>query len=209
MVKSMSNEIEAKFSVNDLAGVRRRLRACGAVFLGTFVQTDRFYDLPDETFDKTGCGLRLRSLKILRSGAGKSDSRPEITFKGPVEANRRVKIRREIQTRLDSESAMRELLPACGLVQTFCYQKRRSSYRLGRCRVELDQLPLIGSFVEIEGPSEKAIEAARRKLDIQADHIPASYRQLLTEHCRNAGLRADEISFRRGQAGCGGKKRKP
>ncbi|MBN1555096.1 MAG: class IV adenylate cyclase [Phycisphaerae bacterium] len=191
----MPNEIEAKYPVQDHPSIRRRLRGAGAVFLGTVIQTDRFYDRPDHRFRRSGCGLRLRSLKVLRSGAWNPDPRAEITFKGPVEANLKVKIRREIQTRLDDESAAHELLLACGLIQTFCYQKRRSSYRLGRCRVELDSLPLLGAFVEIEGPNESAIHAAREILRIQADHIPASYLQLLTQHAKAKKRSTEEITF--------------
>jgi len=193
----MAHEIEAKFPVNELARVRRRLRGSGAVFLGTYVQTDRFYDLPDRTYHKNGCGLRLRCLKILRSGAKKLDARPEITFKGPIQSNARVKIRREIQTRLDCGQTAHQLLLACGLEQVMCYQKRRGSYRLGGCRVELDQLPLLGSFVEIEGPNEKAVVAVRKTLHIEADHIPSSYLHLLTEHCKTTGAQAGEMMLGR------------
>jgi adenylate cyclase class 2 len=177
----MSHEIEAKFPVKDHARVRRRLRACGAVFLGTYVQTDRFYDTPGGGYRQTGCGLRLRCLNILRSGEKKLDARPQITFKGPVQANTKVKIRREIQTRLDCAQTAHQLLLACGLQQVACYRKRRGSYRLDGCLVELDQVPKLGSFVEIEGPGEKAVEALRRRLGITSDHIPASYLQLLDE----------------------------
>jgi len=178
----MGHEIEAKFPVADLASVRRRLRACRAVFLGTYVQADRFYDLPDHTYRKNGCGLRLRSLTILRSGAKKLDARPQITFKGPVKINACVKIRREIQTRLDCGQTAHQLLLACGLKQVMCFEKRRSSYRLGDCLVELDEFPPLGWFVEIEGPNERAVEATRHRLKIEAEHIPASYLHLLAEH---------------------------
>lgn len=175
----MPHEIEAKYPVRNLTPLRRRLRAVGAVFLGTVVQTDRFYDLPDGTYHRRGCGLRLRSLQVARRGAETLDVRPEVTFKGPLKAARRVKVRREIQTRLDDERSARLLLAACGLVQTACYRKRRSRYRLGQCRVELDEVPSLGTFVEIEGPDERTIEAVRDLLRIETEHISASYLHLL------------------------------
>lgn len=188
----MGHEIEAKFPVSNLASVRRRLRACGAVFLGTYVQTDRFYDSPDRTYQRNGCGLRLRCLNTLRSGAKKLDARPQITFKGPVKANARVKIRREIQTRLDCGQTAHQLLLACGLEQVAVFEKRRSSYRLGDCLVELDRLPPLGSFVEIEGPSEKAVESMRRRIGIEADHIPSSYLHMLVEHGKTKSRKTDK-----------------
>lgn len=189
----MGNEIEAKYPVSSHHSVRRHLRDAGAVFVGTYVQTDRFFDSSGQAFRKNGSGLRLRCLRIVRSGAEKLDPRPEITFKGPVQHNKSVKIRREIQTRIESPRAAREILHACGLQEVMCFQKRRSSYRLGRCLVELDRLPLLGLFVEIEGPSEKAIESVKRKLDIHADHISASYLQLLKEECKQTGASPDSL----------------
>ncbi|MBD3307145.1 CYTH domain-containing protein [candidate division KSB3 bacterium] len=193
----MAHEVEAKYPVENLSRVQRALRSAGAEFRGTFLQSDCFYDLPDHTYRKNGCGLRLRSLKILKSGAVKLDPRPEITFKGPVKPNAKVKIRREIQTRLDCGKTAHQLMLACGLKQVMCVEKRRSSYRLGRCLVELDQLPMLGTFVEIEGPDEKTIEGVRQQLKIDSEHISASYLHLLAEHCKNKNLQADIITFER------------
>ena len=157
--------------------MKKHLNQQGAEFLGTVLQTDLFFDDSAESLRGRGCGLRLRCEKVLRRGANGApvDSRAIITFKGPVVKNTRVKIREEIETRLDSPKSAAAILSACGMNPTVSIQKRRSSYRIGRARIELDELPLLGKFVEIEGLSERNVETVRKRLNIDGDHIPESY----------------------------------
>lgn len=114
---------------------------------------------------------------------GDAAPRPLITFKGPRQPGGRLKVRLELQTRLDDVEAMAGILDACGLRQVLTVQKRRQSYRLGRCQVELDELPLLGCFVEIEGPDEQAIYAVKEALGIEGQPILESYLQLLGNCC--------------------------
>ncbi len=162
------------------------------------MQTDHFYDKPDHSLRRAGCGLRIRKLKVLRSPAGQQvDVRPTVTFKGPVDARTDLKIRRELETKLDCSDVLDGIfLEAAGFEKVCTIQKRRASYKLGRSQVELDTLPLLGCFVEIEG-SEAGIEKIRRKLGITADHINASYVQMLTQRCREIKRSASEITFER------------
>jgi hypothetical protein len=51
--------------------------------------------------------------------------------------------------------------------------------------------------VEIEGPSEKAVEAIRRTLQIEGEHIPSSYLHLLMEHGRGKNPQADQRTSNR------------
>jgi adenylate cyclase class 2 len=189
------NEVEAKYSVANFTAVRKALRSAGAVYLGTVLQTDRYYDQPGGKLRRSGCGLRLRTLKVLRRGENQIDARPEITFKGPIQPNARMKIRQEIQTKLDSASAADELLRACGFQRVIILQKRRAGYRLGRCRIELDELPLLGRFIEIEGVSGRNVETVRRRLGVTAEHIATPYMKLMIDYCRAHSLDADVVTF--------------
>ncbi len=192
----MSHEIEAKFKVADFAAVRRALRAAGAVFTGAVEQTDDYYDTPDKSLLARDCGLRIRKTKIIRKGAAAVDKRPLLTYKGPGSNHNRLKIRKEVQTHLDCPFAVAEVLAGCGMELTMRIQKRRVSYQLGRCMVELDELPVIGRFVEIEGPSEKFIDAAARKLGLKTEPITSHYITLLCKACKRiaAGKRRN-ITF--------------
>lgn len=190
------NEIEAKYCVESFTNARKALQSAGAKYLGTTMQTDYFYDKPDATLRKAGCGLRIRKLEILKSPKSRQvDIRPLLTFKGPVQAQANVKIRRELETRLDSAEVLAEILQAAADFQNvYTIQKRRASYRLGLCQVELDELPLLGCFVEIEGP-QGDIENSRALLGIEAKHINDSYLHMLIRRCEEMKIAARSITF--------------
>ena len=197
----MSHEIEAKFNVPDFRAVRRRLRELGAVYLGTDLQTDSYYDTPDRRLLSEDKGLRIRRTRHLRGPSpvgGKTpnaDTRALLTYKGPADGHKRAKIRREIQTRVDSHRALGDILTALGLAPTLTIQKKRASYRLGSCLVELDELPVIGRFVEIEAPTPKRIEALRVKLDIRSEPCTDHYITLLTVACSRVSEACLEVTF--------------
>jgi len=197
----MPHEIEAKFKVADFRAVRRRLTALGAVYLGTDLQTDSYYDTPDGRLLGEDKGLRIRRTRRLRSPstdggkAPKVDSSPLFTYKGPADGHKRAKIRREIQTRVDSHQALGDILAELGLKPTLTIQKKRASYRMGSCLVELDELPVIGRFIEIEAPTPKQIEAVRSKLDIQTEPCTNHYITLLTEACPRIAGDCLEVTF--------------
>jgi adenylate cyclase class IV len=185
----MSHEIEAKFKVANFRAIRRRLAGLGAVYLGTDLQTDSYYDTPDGRLLGEDKGLRIRRTRRLRSPSPangqtpNTDTRPLLTYKGPADGHKRAKIRREIQSRVDSHQALGDVLAALGLAPTLTIQKKRASYRLGSCLVELDELPMLGRFVEIEAPTPRQIETVRGKLDIQAEPCTDHYITLLTKAC--------------------------
>ena len=191
----MAHEIEAKFKVASHAAVRRALRRERAKYIATVVQTDRYFDTPDGRLFGRDCGLRIRSVRCLRRGAALVDSRPLLTVKATARASTRAKIRHEMQTRLDDEPGVLAVLEAMGLAPTFAVQKRRASYRLGDCLVELDELPLLGCFVEIEAPREEDIPATARRLGIVGEPIIDHYVNLLIAACRAAGKPATGATF--------------
>jgi adenylate cyclase class 2 len=192
----MPHEIEVKIAVERFDAVRRALRAAGGQYLGTVLQTDRFFDTSDRRLRKGDRGLRIRSARRLRGGGVAKDVRPMVTFKGARQAGGRMKVRPEYQTFVDDADALVRIFAACGLEPTLTLQKRRSSYRLGRCLVELDELPVIGRFVEIEGPSERAIDAARRKLRLTGEAIAEPYIQMVQARCGRR-RKCREVTFDR------------
>ena len=194
----MANEIEMKFKVADFTAIRKALRTAGGQYRGTVLQTDRYFDTPDKRLLAGDCGLRIRATRYLRSTVHHRDLRPLLTYKGPTDGGGRAKIRREIQTRLDDADAIAEIIQACGMTQTMVVQKRRTTYKLPHCLVELDELPLIGRFVEIEASSEAHIERAMKKLAIEAAPSDAHYIDLLASQCKRVGIDCHEITF----AGC-------
>lgn len=193
----MPAEMEMKFAVANHQAVRRALRSGGAQYLQTALLRDTYYDRPDGSLSKSDVGLRLREIRRLRSGSGGRDTRPELTFKGPRRRSSRAKVRREVQTRLDDPAAIAEILQHLGVRPTMIVEKRRASYRMGRCLVELDELPLIGCFVEVEGPSVRQITRICQKLKLPGQPIGETYVELLLRHCRRARIPSREITFAR------------
>jgi predicted adenylyl cyclase CyaB len=191
----MAHETEAKIPVSSFAPIRDALRRENATYLGTVLQSDTYFDTPDGQLQHSDRGMRIRRLELLETGSGEWDLRPQLTYKGPREGNSAYKMRREIQTHFDAPHAMVEVLEACGMVQSMVIQKRRSSYRLARCLVELDALPFIGRFVEIEGPDEEAIDALTHRLELQGRTIHDSYLHLADTHLRGENRDPTVVTF--------------
>jgi adenylate cyclase class IV len=132
-----------------------------------------------------------------QTAAGTVPFSPLLTYKGPRLARGRAKSRVEIQTTVEDPKAIEDILRALGLVRRLVIQKRRASYRLGRCLVELDELPILGCFVEIEGASARAIDAAARHIGLTGEPLKAGYIHLAEEACPRAGRQCLEITFAR------------
>ena len=76
------------------------------------------------------------------------------------------------------------------------FQKRRESWALAGCQVEMDELPHLGTFVEIEGPDEASITAVRDRLALASvPGIIETYIAMLADYCRSHGLSLDDIRF--------------
>jgi predicted adenylyl cyclase CyaB len=82
---------------------------------------------------------------------------------------------------MDADS-MRRLLSELGYEEMLVVEKKRRLWRLDRCEVALDDLPLLGCFVEIEGPDEKEIADVQERLGLlDLPHIAKSYAHLIKE----------------------------
>ena len=191
----VAKEHEVKFRVGCLDPVRRALARAGAEYLGTHLQSDQYFDTADRALYRGDCGLRIRRLAVLDAADAPADARALMTYKGPRDREGALKSRREIETPLADAGAMAEVLAACGLAGVLLVEKRRSSYRLGPCRVELDELPLLGCFVEIEGPGPDAIEQARAELGLAGEPIVEHYVRLLADRCPRAAATCSRVTF--------------
>ena len=102
-----------------------------------------------------------------------------LTLKGPRMSGRQ-KTRMEVETPVEYEAAKR-ILELLDFRVKETYSKLREEYRLDGCAVCLDHIPNSGWFVEIEGPTGKIRDIARRLGLQSADQEHRSYRKLIRE----------------------------
>ena len=193
MSGKMNLEIEAKLKIENpqqLDVIRQRLKTSGAIPLTCRIEHDTFFDLPDKSLAASDKALRLR---LMLDENGKLVN-CTLTFKGPRQAAR-YKTREEIELQLHRKyQHVEHMLRALGFGKVIQYQKRRESWRLDKCKVELDQLPQIGSFVEIEGPTDEAIGAAIEELQLTSAPRPAeTYLEMVLEYLQGSG--AEQLLF--------------
>jgi adenylate cyclase, class 2 len=177
----MHIEIEAKIKVDLLPEVERKLARLGAQFLAERLQTDYHFDDASATLTKTDRCLRLRCQRD-----GKSE-RFFLTYKGAKEKSR-FKKRQEIEIEIKDADSAQKMLSALGYKKVLVVEKTRRAWQLGGCEVALDRLPLLGDFVEIEGPDEEKIAAVQGDLGLSGlPHIPESYAALVKAGLRQPG----------------------
>jgi adenylate cyclase class 2 len=187
----MAVEIEAKMAVPDHEPVREALRGRGARRVKRTNETNVFFDTEDRSLGAAGQGLRLRTNRDADSGRATH----VITHKGPLQAGQ-LKSREETEVVVDDPVATTRLFERLGLGITLSFEKRRETWELGACKVELDEVPHLGPYVEIEGPGEPEVLGVRESLGL-ADRpiIKTSYSGLLTRYCEERGLPTNVIAF--------------
>jgi len=187
----MPIEIEAKMKVERFDEVRRRLGESGARRVGEVLETNRFFDTPDRKLLAADKGLRLRTARDVEGGR----ERHIITVKGPQRQGE-LKSREETEVDVADAQDARRVLQALGYEPTLSFEKRRESWELGRCKIELDELPLLGRFVEIEGPDEPTVMRLREKLGL-ADRplIKTPYIKMLADYLKERSDSRREITF--------------
>jgi adenylate cyclase class 2 len=185
----MAIEIEIKLRVDGFEPVVQKLKQLGAKFEGDFLQIDSYYDDNKDSLVKSDRCLRIRK-HINHIG-----QTIELTYKGARE-NHRFKSRREIGIKVDKAQELAELFEQLGYVLRLALEKKRSLWDYHDCKIALDELPLIGKFVEIEGPNDETIEQVQKDLGLEnLKHEPASYAHLIEAAAVKAGLKKRNITF--------------
>ena len=180
----MALEIECKYRVESHEPIRRALADAGASCNGRFRETNHIYDTPDSTLRSAGCGLRLR---IWEPESGDA-SIAELTYKGPIQPGS-MKSRDEQEVIVSDAEQMKAILASLGFVEVLRYRKSRERWRLDDCRIELDDVPLLGTFVEIEGPSEETIQQTATRLKLPRNStVKDTYIHMLLAACRQGHL---------------------
>jgi predicted adenylyl cyclase CyaB len=187
----MPVEIEIKLRVSDLSIVRQTLLRLGAAPAGDTLETNLFFDTATRDLMATDCALRLRRNE-------KTDGGGEalvMTYKGP-RSEGPIKRREEIEVRVDHFQQTIDLLARLGYERKLTFEKRRQSWALDHCKIELDTLPELGSYVEIECASESAVLRMQKRLGMEsAALIVASYPDVVSRYLSEQPGRPKILTF--------------
>jgi adenylate cyclase, class 2 len=187
----MPVELEAKIKVDSLAPVRAKLEAAKAKFVGDFLETNVMFDTEDRTLLAADKGLRVRCARNL---ADKGEY-CTMTYKGPRNHSN-MKSRPETELEVGDFHAAIELLEQLKYIQVLSFEKRRQSWELGGCKVELDELPHLGCFVEIEGKGEQAIRDVQKTLGLaERPIVKTAYVGLMMSYLQDKGASTRAVGF--------------
>jgi adenylate cyclase class 2 len=187
----MPVEIEAKMSVEGFDATRAKLKELQARLLGRYLETNSFFDIADRSLLAADKGLRLR----LKRNADTGEEQHIITYKGPRHPGP-LKSREEVELMVEGSAEAVKLLECLGYHKVLSFEKRRESYALETCEVELDEVPYLGTYVEVEGPSEQQVLHVRQMLGLgERPLIKAGYVSMLTSYLQERGKPQREIKF--------------
>jgi predicted adenylyl cyclase CyaB len=185
----MPLELEAKVKVLDHDMVRQKLRESGATSLGVTMETNRFFDGPGGSLKSADSGLRIRT------NARGECATHVVTFKGPRQPGP-YKTREEIEFTVDDPVATAAVFTKLGYGLNLSFQKRRESYELAGCKVELDTLPAdLGTYVEVEGATDQAVASVLTQLGLVDEPVVTdSYASMIGRYLQQTpGVR--EVKF--------------
>ncbi len=165
-------EVKARLKPDTLP----RIKALGAVLVGTEHHRDIYFNSPVRDFKGSDEALRIR---IKDEGA-------RLTYKGP-KLDSETKSRKELTIKIDDPDAMTQILLSLGFVPSGEVIKSRTKYALGDIIFAMDDVSGLGSFIEIEiGGGDDWLEKKRLLQDLMiklglGESIRKSYLELLLE----------------------------
>jgi adenylate cyclase class 2 len=185
----MDHEIECKVKVDSHVEVVAALGEVGAEFVGSFLLRDAYFDYPGGTLRGSDCGMRIRRQ------IGPDGEKVIVTYKGPREDNP-FKSRQEVETTVGEFDFMSKILLALGLKTNIVIEKKRDVWLYGGCEVCLDELPLLGKFIEVEGENEEKISGVLEALSLsELVHINDGYAGLICRKLDELGIDNKEVIF--------------
>jgi len=164
-------EIEVKILNINKADVVRTLHALGAkkTFEGTV--HSYFYDFDDKRLGHEDKILRIRML----------GQTALLTLKKRV-SKKKAKIMHEHEIRVSDRDILMSILSDLGLSVWDADKKTRTSYELDTVHVDIDTIPGIPSFLEIEAPNLQTLKDYVKKLGFSMKHAKPWSRQDLLDH---------------------------
>ncbi len=187
----MPIEMEVKLKVDELAPIREKLMHMGAVRVGRCLETNIFFDTEDRALLADDQGLRLRISVDMQT----NKQELTLTHKGP-RLHGSMKMREETEVGVDQPNPAIHLLERLGFSRVLSFEKKRETWTLDGCKVELDELPFLGTYIEIEGPREELIRNVQEMVGLgDRPMVKASYIALLKTHLQERGDQRQVVAF--------------
>jgi adenylate cyclase, class 2 len=173
----MAVEVELKLRVTDAAtieGVTAHCNQLAGKVQGAQLLRDEYFDTKTEHLRRCDFTVRLRIVA----------EKTYVALKGPRAVDSTgVYSRIELEFEVSDESSIRQQIERQGLHRVVVIEKQRSEYVLNDCRVAIDTVPFLGTFIEIEGIDRGYVEAARKLLGLHSvDPVVENYTELLEKH---------------------------
>jgi adenylate cyclase, class 2 len=156
------NELEIKIQIDTQEHFQKVYETCKKLFgdpTSHVLQLDEYYDTPDGQLKKQDLVIRIRSNGTKKTIALKS---PRIDLPSGMTS------RIELEFLSAEGEKVHDQLINQGLKPLEAAEKERWTFVTENCEIVLDKLPFIGSFIEIEGPSEAAITEIVHLLDLSS-----------------------------------------
>ena len=156
----MAIEIEAKIKIAQISLIEARVKSYGGKLLQQVTQRDYFFDRLDRSLLNNDRGLRIRR------ETSAAISKTILCYKGPRDKGSSYKSRQELELEVADFDTAREFLQGLDFELTLAFEKKRDLWQLDDCWVCLDEVVELGSFVEVEGPSQAAVRGVLEKLEL-------------------------------------------
>ena len=184
------SEIELKFPLENPSKIRKQLIDLGFISQGRVFEFNLVFDTPRNTLAKSGCLLRLRRDKTVK-----------LTYKEPPPQesalNHRFKVKTETELEVSDFDSMRHILHRLGFTRERIYEKYREHLmRDDGVSAEIDHLPYLGDFLELEAIPEKIEEVAVALGLDPARGLRENYFQLFAGYCKKEGLEITDLVFK-------------
>lgn len=182
------NELEIKIQIDSEQLFINTFNACNSLFgppASHVLQLDEYYDTPDRQLKKQDLVIRIRA----------NGEKTTIALKSPrIEMESGITSRIELEFLSAEGKKVQDQLLSQGLNPFESAEKERWTFVYNACEIVLDKLPFIGSFIEIEGPSEADIQNIVGLLNLSSSKvIRQNYGELMTAKFRELQLPLSSI----------------
>ena len=141
-------EIELKILGINPAEITKKLAKLGATKNKTVLISETIFDLSKNITSKKGDLFRIRKVGNII----------EITYKyflGPK--NTKFLMAEEIETEVKDFKKIKKIINLLGFKCLKNRQKKRTSFKLGKVKIEIDKFPEIPAYLEIEGSKKEIL----------------------------------------------------